>query len=132
VRHGLVLLTASSLVACGEPEVNSTPQVEIRVVNSTGLSDVVVTVSWVKDEGGGSSTSTFYTPDRQSMVVPTDFLAAGDPLQFHAAVGKEATDHTCHVHADAIGNEDNVPTAVIYSEPLRVACESGWQEEEVE
>ena len=27
---------------------------------------------------------------------------------------------------------DNVPTAVVYSEPLRIVCQSGWQEEETE
>ena len=53
-------------------------------------------------------------------------------MRFHVEAGEEITDHTCHVHADAIGDEDNVPTAVIYSEPLRVACQSGWHEEETE
>jgi hypothetical protein len=117
------------LVACGEPAVNSTSQVEIRVVNSTDLADVVVTVSWVSNDGTGSSTQTFLTPN-QPMTVPTGVNTAGEPLQFHVVAGEETTDHTCHVHADAIGNEDNVPTAVIYREPLRVVCQSGWQEEE--
>ena len=32
------------------------------------------------------------------------------------------------IHADTIGDPDNIPTAVIYSEPLRVVCRSGGQE----
>ena len=131
MRYVRILLAAASLVGCGEPPLNSTSQVEIRVVNSTGLPDVAVTVSWVEQDGGGSSTHTFFAPD-DPMTVSTGFLAAGEPLQFHVEVGKETTDHTCHVDADAIGNPDNVPMAVIYSEPLRVVCQSGWQEEEAE
>ncbi len=42
----------------------------------------------------------------------------------------ETTEHTCHLHADAVGNEDYHPRVVIYGEPLRVVCESGWLEEE--
>jgi hypothetical protein len=115
VRYVRILLAAASLAACGEPPLNSTSQVEIRVVNSTGLSDVAVTVSWVEEDGGARQ----HTPSSHRMTVSTGFLAAGQPLQFHVEVGNETTDHTCHVHADAIGNPDNVPTAVIYRDPLR-------------
>ena len=131
MRYLRIILAAASLAACSEPQPNSSSQVEIRIVNSTGLSDVTVTVSWIDEDGGGSSTGTFNEPD-DPMTASTGFLAPGEPLQFHVEVGEETTDHTCHVHADAIGNEDNVPTAVIYSEPLRVVCQSGWQEEETE
>ena len=33
-----------------------------------------------------------------------DLETAGEAVQFHIEVGKETTENTCHVHADAIGN----------------------------
>jgi hypothetical protein len=114
------------LAACGEAAVNSGDYVEVRFVNSTGLSNVVVTV-----RGDDTSvTWTFSEPDDPPGVVGTGIQTAGQPVQFHVEAGEEITDHTCHVHADAIDNPSNVPTAVIYSQPLRVVCQSGWQEEE--
>ena len=45
----------------------------------------------------------------------------------------EIVDHTCHVHhGRAGGTPTTFRRAVIYSEPLRVVCQSGWQEEETE
>jgi hypothetical protein len=114
------------LAACGEAAVNSGEYVEVRFVNSTDLSNVVVTVRG----GDASATWTFSTPDDPPGVVGTGIQTAGQPVQFHVEAGEEITDHTCHVHADAIDNPSNVPTAVIYSQPLRVVCQSGWQEEE--
>jgi len=58
----------------------------------------------------------------------TGIQTAGGPVHSHVEVGEEIADHTCHAHADAIGNPDNVPTAVILGQPLRVVCRSGWQE----
>ena len=114
------------LAACGEAAVNSGDFVDVRFVNSTGLSNVVVTVRG----GDASATWTFATPDDPPGVVGTGIQTAGQPVQFHVEAGEEITDHTCHVHADAIDNASNVPTAVIYSQQLRVVCQSGWQEEE--
>jgi hypothetical protein len=113
------------LAAC-EAALNSGPYVEVLVVNSTGLSNVVVTVS----SGGMSAAWTFFEPDAPPRGTGTDIQTAGEPVHFHVEVGDQITDHTCHVHADAVGNPDNVPTVVIYSEPLRMVCRSGWQEEE--
>jgi hypothetical protein len=114
------------LAACGEAALNSGDYVDVRVVNSTGLSNVVVTVR------GGNATATTNVEPGAPMGLGTDIQTAGEPVHFHVEVGDQITDHTCHVHADAIGNPDNVPTAVIYSDPLRVVCQSGWQEEEAE
>ena len=120
------------LLAACEAAVNSGDYVEVRVVNSTGLSNVVVTVRDVSDEGTGTAIVTFSTPDDPPSVTGTLIRTAGEPVHFHVEAGREVTDHICHVDTDAIGNPDNVPTAVIYSESLRVVCQSGWQEEEAE
>jgi hypothetical protein len=112
------------LLAACEAALNSGDFVDVRVVNSTGLSNVVVTVR------GGNATTTTNVEPGAPMGLGTDIQTAGEPVHFHVEVGDQITDHTCHVHADAIGNPDNVPTAVIYSDPLRVVCQSGWQEEE--
>ena len=127
MRYVRIVLAAASLAACGEQAVNAGDQVEVRVVDSTGLPNLVITVS----TSGQSYTQTC-EGSCPPINAPTDVGTAGEAVQFHVVAGEETTDHTCHVHADAIGNEDNVPTAVIYSEPLRVACQSGWQEEETE
>lgn len=120
-------LLVSSLAACSEPRVNSGDQVVVLVVNSTGLANVVVRI----DDANSSSGTTLSAPGgASSMTVVTGIETAGEPAHFEVMVGDEATDHTCHVHADAIGNPDNLPTAVIYAQPLRVVCQSGWQEEE--
>jgi hypothetical protein len=42
MRYVLILLAAASLVACSDAAVNSGDYVEVRFVNSTGLSNVVV------------------------------------------------------------------------------------------
>ena len=97
-------------------------------MNSTGLPNVVLTVT--DESNGGSTTWTFSEPDDPPAVVGTLIRTAGEPVQFHVEAGEETTEHTCHVHADAIDNPSNVPTAVIYGQPLRVVCQSGWQEEE--
>lgn len=112
------------LAACDEAPLNSGPYLDVRVVNSTGLSNVVVTVR------SGNATTLTNVAAGAPMGVGTDIQTAGEPVHFHVGVGDQTTDHTCHVHADAFGNPDHVPTAVIYSEPLRVVCQSGWQEEE--
>ena len=127
MRYVQIVLAAASLAACGEQAVNAGDQVEVRVVDSTGLPNLVITVS----TSGQSYTQTC-EGSCPPINAPTDVGTAGEAVRFHVVAGEETTDHTCHVHADAIGNEDNVPTAVIYSEPLRVACQSGWQEEETE
>ena len=62
----------------------------------------------------------------------TGIESGGEPLHFHVEIGDEATDHTCHVHPDAVGNPDLVPVAVIHGGPLRVVCRSGWVEEETD
>jgi hypothetical protein len=115
------------LAACEAP-VNGGDYVEILVVNSTGPSNVVVTVS----DGGDLSSFMFRSNVEPGArhVFGTDIQTAGEPVHFHVEVGDQVADHTCHVHADAVLNPDNVPTAVIYSDPLRVVCQSGWQEEE--
>jgi hypothetical protein len=127
VRYVGILLTAASLAACGEQAVNAGDHVEVRVVDLTGLSNLVITVStsgqWYTQTCDGSC---------PPINAPTDVQTEGEAVQFHVVAGEETTDHACHVHADTIGNQDNVPTAVIYSEPLRVACQSGWQEQETE
>src|SRR5918995_1747860 len=82
------------LAACGEAAVNSGDYVEVRFVNSTGLSNVVVTVRG----GDASATWTFATPDDPPGVVGTGIQTAGQPVQFHVEAGEEITDHTCHVH----------------------------------
>jgi hypothetical protein len=112
------------LTACDEAPLNSGDFVDVRVVNSTGLSNVVVT------DRGGNATTTTNVESGAPMGLGTDIQTAGEPVHFHVEVGDQITDHTCHIHADAIGNPDNVSTAVVYSEPLRVVCQSGWQEEE--
>jgi hypothetical protein len=128
VRYILILLTGASLAACGEQAVNAGDQVEVRVVDSTGLPNLVITVS----TSSGSSYTQNCEESCPPINAPTDIEMAGEAVQFHVEAGEETTDHTCHVHADAIGDPDNVPTVVIYSEPLRVVCQSGWQEEEAE
>ena len=127
MQYVRILFAAASLAACGEQAVNAGDQVEVRVVDLTGLSNLVITVS----TSGQSSTQTC-DGGCPPINAPTDVQTAGEAVRFHVVAGEETTDHTCHVHADAIGNEDDVPTAVIYSEPLRVACQSGWQEQETE
>jgi hypothetical protein len=112
------------LPAACEAALNSGDYVEVLVVNSTGLSSVVVTVR------GGDMTGTTNVEPGAPIGLGTDIQTAGEPVHFRVEVGDQITDHTCHVHVDAIGNPDNVPTAVIYSHPLRVVCQSGWQEEE--
>ena len=121
IAAGLCLL----LAAC-EAQLNSGDYVEVLVVNSTGLSGVIVTVR------GGNATMTANVEPGAPLGLGTDIQTAGEPVHFHVEVGDQSTDHTCHVHADAIGNPDNVPTAVILGEPLRVVCRSGWQEQEIE
>lgn len=122
IATGLCLLPA----ACGEAALNSGDFVEVRVVNSTGLSNLIVTVQ------GGDATITTNVEPGAPIGLGTDVQMAGEPVHFHVEVRDQSTDHTCHVHADAIGNPDNVPTAVILGEPLRVVCQSGWLEEEAE
>jgi hypothetical protein len=114
------------LAACGETALNSGDFVDVRVVNSTGLSNLTVTV-----HGGDATTTTNVEPGAPSGI-GTSIQTAGEPVRFQVEVGDLSTDHTCHVHTDAIGDPDNVPTAVILGEPLRVICQSGWQEEEAE
>jgi hypothetical protein len=126
MRYELILFAAASLVACGDAPMNSGDYVVVAVVNSTGLPDIMVTVR------GGGSVTTANVPAGTRNGLGTGIETAGEPVQFHVEVGNETADHTCHVHADAIDNPDNVPTAVIYGEPLRIVCQSGWQEEESE
>jgi hypothetical protein len=127
MRCAVMSLVVSSLAACSEPEVNSGDQVVVRVVNSTGLANVVVRVS----DAGSSSETTLSAPGgASSLTLVTGIETAGAPARFEVTAGGETADHTCHVHADAIGNPDNLPTAVIYGDPLRVVCQSGWQETE--
>lgn len=128
MRYIRIILAAASLAACGEQAVNAGDQVEVRVVDSTGLPNLVIRVS----TSSGSSFTQTCEESCPPITAPTDAQTAGEAVRFHIEAGEETTDHTCHVHADAIGNEDNVPTVVVYSEPLRVVCQSGWQEEETE
>lgn len=128
MRYIRFILAVASLTACGEQAVNAGDQVEVRVVDSTGLPNLVITVS----TSSGSSYTQTCEESCPPINAPTDIERAREAVRFHVEGGEETTDHTCHVHADAIGNEDNVPTAVVYSEPLRVVCQSGWQEEEAE
>ena len=128
MRYVRIILAAASLAACGEQAVNAGDQVEVRVLDSTGLPNLVITVS----TSSGSSFTQTCEEGCPPINAPTDIETAGEAVQFHVEGGEETTDHTCHVHADAIGNEDNVPTAVVYSGRLRVVCQSGWQEEEAE
>jgi hypothetical protein len=126
MQYVRILFAAASLAACGDTPMNSGDNVVVVVVNSTGLPDIMVTVR------GGDTEITANVPAGTRNGLGTGIETAGEPVEFHVEVGSEATDHTCHVHADAIGNPDNVPTAVVYSEPLRIVCLSGWQEEETE
>jgi hypothetical protein len=132
VRCGLILLAAVSLAGCSEPEINSGRQVAIEVLNSTALSSLTVTVEDGTVGDGTQSIVTFEPNGANPAQVSTGVEAAGELVRFHVEVEDEIVDHTCHVHADAVGNPDNVPRAVIHSEPLRVVCQSGWQEEETE
>lgn len=111
------------LLAACEAALNSGSFVDVRLVNLTDLSNVVVTVR------GGNATTTADLEQGAPLGLGTDIQTAGEPVDFHVEVGDQITDQTCHVHADAIGNPDNVPTAVIYGDPLRVVCRSGWREE---
>jgi hypothetical protein len=127
--RGVMLLVAATLGGCSEPPINSGPQVAIELLNSTGLSNLTVTV---EDGGGVTNIVTFEPSGANPAQLSTGVEAAGEPVHFHLEVSDEIVDHTCHVHHEAVGNPDNVPRAVIYSEPLRVVCESGWQEKETE
>jgi hypothetical protein len=132
MRYTLVLLAAASLAACGDDgaannEPSEPSDVVVKVVNSTGLPKVFAVVIC----GDAGSIFTF-TPTNGPFLAGTETRTPGAPVQIKASAGEEYTEHTCHIHADAIDNEDNVPTAVIYSEPLRIVCQSGWQEEETE
>ena len=132
-RCGLILLAATSVAGCSEPEINSGRQVAIEILNLTGLSNLIVTVEDGTDEDGRTTNIVTFRPDGANPAqLSTGVEAAGEPVRFHVEVEDEIVDHTCHVHADAVGNPDNVPVAVIYSEPLRVVCQSGWEEEEGE
>jgi hypothetical protein len=127
---GCLLLFAG----CSEPPVNGGNQVAIELLNSTGLSHLVVTV---EDSSGvtgfvTTNTVTFEPSGANPAQLSTGVEAAGEPVRFHVEVGDEIVDHTCHVHHDAVGDPDNVPRAAVYGEPLRVVCQSGWQEEETE
>src|SRR3546814_14626062 len=55
---------------------------------------------------GGDTEITANVPAGTRNGLGTGIETAGEPVQFHAEVGNETTDHTCHVHADAIGNPD--------------------------
>jgi hypothetical protein len=99
--------------------------IEVLVANSTGLSGVMVTVR------GGGATATSNVEPGAPQGMGTDIEAAGEPARFHVEIAVILRTTRVHVHADAIGNPDNVSTAVIYGGPLRVVCRSGWQEEEV-
>jgi hypothetical protein len=114
----------SALLAACEAALNSGDYVDVRVVNSTGLSNLMVTVR------SSYATVTTNVEPGAPMGLGTGIQTAGEAVHFHVEVGDQSTDHTCHVHADSIGDPDNVPTAVILGAPLRVVCESGWQEEE--
>lgn len=126
MRYVRIVLATAALAGCGDAPMNSGDNVVVVVVNSTGLPDITVTVR------GGGAQVTANVPAGTRNGLGTGIETAGEPVQFHVEVGDEAADHICHVHADAIGNPDNVPTAVVHSEPLRVVCQSGWQEEETE
>jgi hypothetical protein len=129
MRCTLILLAAASLAACGDdPAANNEPSdVDVMVVNSTGLPEVRAFVIC------GDQASTYYfTPDNGPLIAGTGSRTPGTAVLFRALAGEESTEHTCHIHADAIDNPSNMPTAVIYSEPLRIVCQSGWQEEETE
>lgn len=128
VPQVLMLLVAASVAACSEPAINSGDQVVVRILNSTGLTDLVVRVR----DDNSTSIVTFEPDGANPGQVSTSVEAAGEPVHFHVEAGDETTDHTCHVHPDAVGNPDNIPMAVIYSEPLRVVCQSGWLEEEAQ
>ena len=89
---------------------SSRDQVEVRVVNSTGLSNLVITVSTAGQSVYPDLRHERVGPPR---IAPTGVETAGEPVQFHVEVGDETADHTCHVHARRrSGNRDNVPTAV--------------------
>jgi hypothetical protein len=106
----------------------------VRIVTQNGTGGVdpkgPPAQSYDRSVSRGSTTWTFSEPNDPPAVVGTLIRTAGEPVQFHVEVGEETTEHTCHVRADAIDNPSNVPTAVIYSQPLQVVCQSGWQEEQ--
>ncbi|MGQ0702502.1 MAG: hypothetical protein ACT4PM_05140 [Gemmatimonadales bacterium] len=107
------------------------PEIEFRIVNSTGLSNVIVIVTEGATPRSGSWTGyTFFTPTQRPVVLGWFIRNVGDPVSFQVEAGGQTTDHVCHVHADTLGREDNIPTAVIYSQPLRIVCQRGWQEVE--
>jgi hypothetical protein len=135
VHHVVAAIGFPLLFAgCSEPPINGGPQVAIELLNSTGLSNLIVTV---EDSSGvtdfvTTNIVTFEPSGANPAQLSTGVEAAGEAVHFHVEVGDEIVDHTCHVHHDAVGNPDSVPRAVVYSEPLRVVCQSGWQEEERE
>jgi hypothetical protein len=125
------LIVATWLTACGDAPLNSGPNVVVQVLNATGAPDGIVTLrSGNADTEVWSITWTWSDGLTDSGGLGTGVETGGEPVRFHVEVGEDTVDHTCHVHPDAVGNPDLVPTAVIYSEPLRVVCQSGWVEEE--
>jgi hypothetical protein len=96
-RRTFLGASALLLAACGDAAAHSGDYVDVRIVNSTGLPNVVLRVS-DESNGGGSTIWTFSEPDDPPAVVGTLIRTAGDPVQFHIEVGEETTEHTCHVH----------------------------------
>lgn len=124
----LALVAATWSTGCGDAPMNSGRNVVVRVLNATGVPDGVVTVR----DGNATIVWTWSEGLTDSGGLGTGIETGGEPVHFQVEVGDETTDHTCHVHPDSVGNPDMVPTAVIYGEPLRVVCQSGWVEEEAD
>ena len=110
------------LLAACEAAANSGDYVDVRVVNSTDLSNVLLTIM---GDRGTTVIWTFSTPNDPAATTGTGIQTAGERVRFRVEAGKATTEHGCHVHSDAIGDPSNIPTAVIYGEPLRVVCLSG-------
>jgi hypothetical protein len=84
VRYVRIILAAASLAGCGEQAVNAGDQVEVRVVDSTGLLNLVITVS-TSDQSYTQTCDGSCPP----INAPTDVQTAGEAVQFHIVAGEE-------------------------------------------
>jgi hypothetical protein len=127
----VILLSVVLLTSCERMTEPGDAEIMVRLVNSSGLSNVVVTVTEGPTPRSGSWRAwTFYRPTDPPAVLGWLIRNVGDPVSFQVQAAGQMSDHVCHVHADTLGRQDNIPTVVIYNQPLRVVCESGWQEVE--
>jgi hypothetical protein len=125
-----VLLPGFLLVglACESTGPSGGTSTDIQVLNGTAQANVRVTVQGPR---GGSQTKTIAQGFGVLTWFDADLRTAGEEVRFTVVAGSRTTTRSCHVLADAIRNDNNVPSVIVLGEgvePLHVQCASGWNE----